>query len=136
MNPGATADVVVDTNMLLMVFEQRVDIISELERLLGRVRLIVPEVVMAEIESLAKSNPRARAALAYLSRSGRFEVVPSPAGLCCDDAVIHVGSHAERGRRYVLTNDREMRQRLRSIPVPVIYLRGRNRLVLEGGVPP
>ena len=45
-----------------------------------------------------------------------------------DNAVIHL---AKKLSGIVLTNDRELRKRLKADSLHVIYLRGKNRLVLE-----
>ena len=48
-----------------------------------------------------------------------------------DDVVMRI---AVQWRSPVATNDREMRRRLRERNLPVIFLRGENRLELEGAL--
>jgi rRNA-processing protein FCF1 len=47
-----------------------------------------------------------------------------------DDAIVKVASE---WRSPVFTNDRALRKRLRDINVPVIYVRQKSRLEIEGG---
>ena len=55
--------VVVDTNALMMPVECNVRLFEELERLLGTVECLVPDAVVAELESLSGSaSEEARAA--------------------------------------------------------------------------
>lgn len=48
-----------------------------------------------------------------------------------DDVIVRIAAQL---RTPVATNDRELRRRLRDIDVPVIFLRGKNRLELEGAL--
>ena len=48
-----------------------------------------------------------------------------------DDVIVRV---ATKWRCPVATNDRELRKRLRSIGIPVIFLRQRSRLDVEGAL--
>jgi len=48
-----------------------------------------------------------------------------------DDVVVRVASE---WKCPVATNDKELRKRLRHINVPVIYLRQKSRLEIEGGI--
>ncbi len=48
-----------------------------------------------------------------------------------DDVIVRVTS---KWKCPVATNDRELRKRLRNLGVPVIFLRQRRRLELEGAV--
>ena len=75
--------VLLDTNALFMPFQLGLDLEGEIERVLGRCRVAVPRVALAELGAMADSVRDGRAAL-QLAR--RFEVVETT-GLG-DDAVV------------------------------------------------
>ena len=112
--------VVLDTNALLMPFEVRINLDIALRELLGESRIIVPGPLIGELKHL--KHRYARAAL-MLAR--RYEIIPTVAS--GDNSVIEL---AVKEGAYVLTNDKELRRRLRKENVPLIYLRsGRHRVV-------
>ncbi|MCJ2532923.1 MAG: twitching motility protein PilT [Candidatus Thermoplasmatota archaeon] len=113
---------VVDANGLLMPFQFRLNLDTEIARLLGEVPVLVPESVLGELERLGTKEAKAALALAR-----KYEVVSTE--LCGDDAVIDV---AERHSGAVLTNDRELIERLKKRAIPVLRLRSGHFLVLTG----
>lgn len=119
--------VLLDANALMMPFQFTLDLEDELVRLLGAYRAAVPSSVIRELEGLEPSNSTAKAALRLASRFPVMEVEGEG-----DDAVLAL-ARAERAA--VLTNDRELRRRLREADLPVIYLRERSRLDAVG-LPP
>jgi rRNA-processing protein FCF1 len=121
-----TSTVIVDTSALLAMFEFRVDIEAELQRLLGKVDMLVPSSVIDELERLSKTKRDASAALALIEKRG-FEVTKVRGK--GDKAIFDLAS--ER-RCPVLTNDRALRERLRGRSLPVIFLRGLSKLDIEG----
>lgn len=123
--------VITDTNFLMVPGLFGVDIFSELDRVLDRkYRLIVPEPVVEELNQLArrKSDERsaARIALSLIQRGQVIKTRP-PA----DDAILEL---AKGKGRVVGTNDVRLRRELRSRGVPVIYLRQKSHLAINGGV--
>jgi len=113
--------VVLDTNALLMPFEMRLNIDLAVSSLLGDVRMVVPGPMVGELKNL--DNKHVKAAL-MLAR--KYEIVQTD--MSGDDAVVDV---AIRMNAYVLTNDRELKRRLRSLRIPLIYLRSHTHLVVE-----
>lgn len=113
--------VILDTNALLMPFERKMNLDLELQRLLGTARVVVPAPLIGELER--SYNKHAKAALAL---AAKYEVVPSTAW--GDDAVLELA--LELGA-FVLTNDKELRSRLRPHRIPLIYLRSGSHLILE-----
>lgn len=123
--------VVVDTNFLMIPGLFGVDIFSELDRVLDRkYRLIVPEPVVEELNQLARgtSDERsaARIALSLIQRGQVVKTRP-PA----DDAILEL---AKEGNTVVGTNDARLRRELRASGVPVIYIRQKSHLAINGGV--
>ena len=113
---------VLDSNGLLMPFQFRVNIDSEIRRLLGDVRVLVPRSVLGELEGMDTKEAKAALALAAKYESADTD-------LSGDDAVIDV---AERHSAAVLTNDRELIGRLKKRSIPVLRLRSQRFLVLVG----
>lgn len=116
--------VLLDANALMMPFQFSLDLDGELSRLLGEVNVKVPSSVLRELQALASSDPQARAALQLAER---YPTLPAEGR--GDDALLAV---ARDCRAAVVTNDRRLRGRLRDEGLPVIYLRGKQRLAAEG----
>lgn len=128
--------VILDSNFLFIPSEFRVDIFEELESLLGRrVDPILLAPTYEEIRKIAeKGSPKMRqqASLA-LKLAEKCRIVQVERGFeeACDDVIVRV---AKEWRSPVATNDGTLRRRLRNINVPVIYLRQKSRLEMEGGL--
>jgi len=110
--------VVLDSNALLMPFQFKVNVESEITRLLGNVEIIVPSCVIDELTKL--KVPEAKAARKY---SERFSIVRSQAK--GDSGVIEVAK-ARHGA--VVTNDQELIKILRKLSIPAIRMRERQHL--------
>ena len=64
-----------------------------------------------------------------LAEKCRYVEVDAPASALADDVIVKV---AEEWKSPVFTNDRQLRKRLRDISVPVIYVRQKSRLEIDG----
>jgi rRNA-processing protein FCF1 len=120
--------VVLDTNALMMPVELGVRTFDELDRLLGRgeYEVLVPAAVLAELDSLATgAGEEGVAASVGADLARRHRIVEHDADYA-DDAVVEVAS--ARDCDYAVTNDGPLRSRLLRRAVPVIGLRGRNKL--------
>jgi rRNA-processing protein FCF1 len=120
--------VVLDTNALMMPVELGVRVFDELDRLLGRgeYEALVPASVLAELDSLsAGAGEEAVAASVGADLARRHEVVGHDADYA-DDAVVEVAT--THGCDYAVTNDGPLGDRLLGAEIPVICLRGRNKL--------
>jgi len=128
--------VVVDSNFLIAPFLLGKDIFSELSQVIDRrYEVVVLDCVLDELRRLAEKGGRkgklAEAALAFVEK-GRFRVCPPGVeGEGVDDLIL---KYASKERCIVATNDAVLRKRLRQIGVPVIYLRQKNRLILDGEI--
>lgn len=117
--------VIADVNGLMMPFQFKINLDSELRRLLGSYDIVVPESVVGELVNLSRRIPEAKAALGLAERCERVPVTaPSP-----DDAIIAL---ARERRAHVLTNDAGLIKLLRKARVPVVRMRGRNHLAIVG----
>lgn len=142
---------IVDTNALLIPGEFGVDIFEELERL-GYVQIIVPRIVLKELERLRdrlsmKGKEKKAAQVGYSliqkyahiseqerrslrctvsieegEREGGREKVVEEA----DDMIVAL---AVKKKAAVLTNDEELKDKLTQAGIVTVYLRGKNRLV-------
>ncbi|PKK85641.1 MAG: hypothetical protein CVT48_04560 [Thermoplasmata archaeon HGW-Thermoplasmata-1] len=124
--------VVVDSNAIMLSLKFRIDLESELLRLLGKHICVVPEPIAEELALIAcrqgNSSSKALAKMA-LGMVARFEVIPSRGK--GDDSVFNL---AKEMGAIVATSDVALRKRCRDAGRPVIHLRGNNRMVLEGYV--
>lgn len=116
-------DIIADANALIAPFKLKFNIDSELTRLLGSYRIIVPEPIIGELEKLAVTNMNARAAL-KLARSREIR----PARAAGDDSVLEL---AKKIGGFVMTNDRELIRRARQKKLRVIRVRENGKLAPE-----
>ncbi len=134
--PGQPPTVLLDTNFLLIPIRFRVDILQELERLLVNPRIVVPSPVVDELRALSQrrkisEQKEADFALRIVERCEVIEAEPLP-DESVDDLILRVAS--EQGL-IVGTTDGGLRRRLRDRGVPVVYLRQRSFLDIEGYSP-
>ena len=126
--------VILDSNALFIPFQFRIDVFSELERLLNRrFELVLLSAVKQELEILTeKGSPKMRkdacCALKFSENCKLVKVATSVSALT-DDVIVEV---AREWNAVVFTNDKLLRRRLRDISVPVIYVRQNSRLEIDG----
>src|SRR4030065_290495 len=118
-----TLKVIVDSNALFVPLQFKIDIFSELERLLNRrFSLILLSSVKRELETLAeKGAPKTRRNAAYALKLGekcKYVKVENDESSQVDDVIVDT---AEKWRVPVFTNDVRLRKRLRDISGPWIY---------------
>lgn len=127
--------VILDSNFLFVPFQFKIDIFSELERLLGKVEPIVLSTTIAELEDLARkgSSKMAKQALAALELARKCSewYVETFLKESCDDIILRF---AELEGCIVATNDAVLRRRLRKAKIPVVYVRQRSHLEIDGQV--
>ena len=131
-----TVEVILDSNFLFIPSQFRVDIFEELERLLAQhIDPVLLSPTLQELRTIANSgSPKTRqhASLALeLAERCRVVQVERHFEESCDDVIVRV---AQEWHSPVATNDGFLRKRLRHINVPVIYLRQKSRLEMEGGL--
>ena len=128
--------VILDSNFLFVPSQFHLNIFEELANLLNqRFEPILLSSTQKELQGLAESNsPKKRKqALLALELAEKCRAVRVEKGLreTYDDVIVRVAAEWESP---VATNDRELRRRLRNRGVPVIFLRQKHRLELEGAV--
>ncbi|MGQ9625209.1 MAG: type II toxin-antitoxin system VapC family toxin [Candidatus Bathycorpusculaceae bacterium] len=127
---------ILDSNALFVPLQFKIDIFEELRTLLKRnfePILLVP--VLRELEKLAnRGSPKMRRNASYalrLAEKCKIVNVDETDIFSPDDAIVKTAT--EWGCP-VFTNDRRLRKRLRDINVPVIYVRQKSRLEINGAV--
>ncbi|MFQ5999376.1 MAG: PIN domain-containing protein [Candidatus Bathyarchaeia archaeon] len=128
--------VILDSNFLFVPSQFQLDVFEELANLLNqRIDPVLLSPTKKELEEIArKGSPKTRqqASLALkLAEKCRVVHVEKDLKETHDDVIVRV---AAEWKCPVATNDRELRKRLRKMRVPVIFLRQRRRLELEGAV--
>jgi uncharacterized protein len=126
--------VILDSNALFVSLKFKMDIFEELKNLLNRnLDFILLSVVKKELEMLAeKGSPQERKNAFYalkLSEKCKLVQVDQPKGIQVDDVIVKVVGEWHSA---VFTNDSLLRRKLRDISVPVIYVRQKSRLELDG----
>ena len=121
--------VLLDTNALTVPEQFGVDIFSELHRL-GYIEYLVPSPVLRELKHLTASADKGKdkvAARVGLGLAGQCRILEA-----VGDADTSLEELAEREGAAVFTNDKELKKRLFSRGITVIYLRQGQYLVVEG----
>ena len=128
--------VILDSNFLMIPAKFPIDIFEGLEKALNqRVEAIVPSPVYDELKRVSatksiKQARQAREALKLAEKLKIIEVKPRPREQI-DDVILRLAS--EWGCP-VATNDAELRKKLKEKSIPVVYLRQRSHLEVNGAV--
>ncbi len=126
--------VILDSNALFVPLQFRIDIFEEIKRLLNRnVEFVLLSSVKRELEMLAtKDSPKIRREALFalkLAEKCKYVPVENDGELTVDDAIVRV---AKKWSSPVFTNDIQLKRKLRDISVPVIYVRQKSRLDIDG----
>ena len=121
--------VILDSNAILMLFEFSIDLENELTRLLGKYKIVIPQSILEELRFLSTSGAGKKKvnAKASLKLIEKYDVVDAD-GKNADDSVL---SLAQQTNGIVVTNDRELRNRLKQSSITVIFLRAKKKLSIE-----
>jgi len=122
--------VIADTSFLMIPGLYGVDVVRELDRLLEQhYELSVPSPVLRELGRISEQGePKERVAAKIgliLAKRGKVIKVSGPA----DEVILNL---ALKGRCGVGTTDADLRKELRRRGVPVIYLRQKSHLAIDG----
>ena len=122
--------VILDSSALMMLFEFSIDLEKELTRILGNYHIVVPQGIINELEFLIKngSGKRQRIAKPALKLAKNYDVVKNNEDEMGDDSILTL---ARKTGGMVLTNDKELKKKLKEIPVHVIFLRSKKKLDIE-----
>jgi len=120
--------VILDSSSIMMLFEHSIDLEDELIRLLGKVEIIVPKPIVDELFYLSENGKgrKKRLAKPALELIKDYKVIESEGK--GDDSVVFL---AKKLHAVVVTNDIELRNRIKEESLKTVYLRGKKRLVLD-----
>jgi len=118
--------VILDSNAVMMLFEFQINLEDELIKLIGKNKIIIPKTIINELDFLSKNGKGKKKinAKASLELIKKYEIVDIDIKNA-DDSIYQL---AKQTCSYVLTNDKELRQRLKKISIPVIFLRAKKKL--------
>ncbi len=119
--------VILDSSAILMFFEFSVDWENELKSLVGAHHLVVPTAVVKELQMLASRGAGQKKAVAALKLIEKYETIDEDSPYA-DEALLKI---ALKTKGIVVTNDTVLRHRLKEQGNPVIFLRGKKKLVLD-----
>ena len=131
-----TLKVILDSNFLFLPIQFKIDVFEELKKLLNRqFEPVLLSVTHEELQKIAlksgvKTRKRASLALRLAEKCCAVDVEQDDKETN-DDVILRV---AKEWKCPVATNDQALRRRLRDINLPVIYLRQKSRLELEGSI--
>ncbi|HIE34013.1 MAG TPA: nucleotide-binding protein [Candidatus Altiarchaeales archaeon] len=127
--------VIIDTNFFLIPYQHRIDIFSEIERLIARkYELLTTSNVIRELKAILE-NPESSGAdktgakIAFqLIEKKSIQVIKD--NLSVDNAMVWF---AEKNRPDVIvcTNDRQLKRRLKKRGIRIISMREKNHLDLD-----
>ena len=126
--------IILDTNALFVPLAFKIDIFEEMRKILNRnFEPVLLSPTLEELERIStcgspKMRKQAEDAL-RLAKKCRVLKVPHKDEVPVDDLIVQVASNQKYA---VFTNDRQLRNRLRDINVPVIYVRQKSRLEIDG----
>ena len=121
--------IILDTNFLTIPADFGIDIFSEAETILERqLKFVLLQSVVEEIEEKG-DHKKFRIAKSLFDRCDIEDVSESMSKLAVDDQLLE---YTISRNGVLATNDKELRRKARKKGVPVLFLRGKKRLELEG----
>ena len=126
--------IILDSNALFAPLKFNIDLFEDLRKLLNRnfepVMLSSTRLELERKATHGSSSMRKNAALALkLAERCNLLDIGQGTSASADDIIVQA---AAKYRYPVFTNDRQLRSRLRDINVPVIYVRQKSRLEIDG----
>ena len=126
--------IILDANALFVPVQFKIDLLEELKKLLNRnfePILLSPtrrELERIKVQGSSEMRKQAEYALKLAEKCTLLEAQQEK-NTPTDDLIVQVASKLKYA---VFTNDRQLRNRLRDINVPVIYVRQKSRLEIDG----
>lgn len=135
-NRRNTVKVILDTNALFVPLKFKIDIFKQTEELLNtKVEMILLSPIRQELEELAqKGSPKLKKNASYalkIAKKCNLIELNRTTSSSPDDIIIQF---TKENKHPVFTNDKELKKKLRNINVPVIYVRQKTRLQIEGRI--
>ena len=124
--------VLLDSSMLMLPLEKKINLSYEFERILTvAFEIVVPQIVLIELEEIKEKSEMAtkRKAQLALNLAKSFRTIESKTDVHVDYELIRL---AEVHKAVIATNDRKLRSTLIDKGISVISLHGENKLALFG----
>ena len=124
--------VLLDSSMLMLPLEKKINLSYEFERILTiAFEIVVPQVVLIELEKIKEKGETAtkRKAQLALNLAMSFRTIESKTEVHADYELIRL---AKLHKAVIATNDRKLRSILIYKGMAVISLHGKNKLTLFG----
>ena len=117
--------VLIDTNAFAIPYQFKIDIIEEIKRLVPGAQLATLESVVKELKNL--EDKRASKMAMDLIEINKIEIIDESG--YADAALL---AYAQSNDAIVFTNDRELKKSCQKMGVPVMYMRKKKHLEIEG----
>ena len=122
--------VIFDTNFLFITFEFRIDLMSELSKLISpNCDLYIYEGTLEELKSVERKKDKNKKYLPLIAKMLKlynFKIIKSKLRYVDDQIMENISDGI-----LIATNDKELRQKIMAIPQRVLYMR--NKTYLEIG---
>ncbi|MEM4755747.1 MAG: hypothetical protein QW594_01300 [Candidatus Woesearchaeota archaeon] len=130
-----TITILIDTNALMAIFQERFDLFSALEQAFPYpTTLAVLSGTLTELQQLASLGKTKDAKAAKLSlqllEAKHLKIIPHPQDMSVDDALVAYASPTT----IILTQDRILQKRLKQKPAPYLVIRKKKYVELIGHV--
>jgi uncharacterized protein len=126
--------VILDSNALFVPLQFKIDISEGLRDLLKTpFEPIIPSPVLKELETIARTgSPKMKKKASFaLKLAEKYRIIEIIAETSTDDVIVKMAS---KWNCPVFTNDKRLKEKLRDINVPVIYVRQKTLLKMEGSI--
>ncbi|MHA1238526.1 MAG: type II toxin-antitoxin system VapC family toxin [Candidatus Odinarchaeia archaeon] len=124
-----------DTNFLLVPVQFNINVVSEIDRLINfKYEIIILEASLKELKKIYETAPlKLKQQIKFaLKHAEEFSVIKYENSTNVDDLIVKFA--LENKPIIVATNDSALRKKLRKNGVPVIYLRQKRRLAIDGEI--
>ena len=119
-------EILLDTNFIMVPIEFKINIKEELERLVSKkFEIITLDCVIKELDKI-KGGKIGKEMIEKLG----VEIKETPYDYA-DEAILE---YVKKGNVIVCTNDIELKNKLKEKNVPIIFMRAKQKLALEGYV--
>jgi hypothetical protein len=118
--------VICDTSFLIHLANHQIKNLASLDTDIGEIQFLVPDVVLSELNHLAKKEQKTKEAINALQYIKNFQTIKI-GGSFADDSII---SHVQKEGGVIATIDKDLKYKIKSNGGSVISI-ANNRIVLE-----
>ncbi len=121
--------VVLDSNVILMLFEYSINFEQELVRLLGSYKLVVPSKIVEELKLLNEKGKgkKKRFAKPALKLIENYKIIYNKSENA-DNAVLNI---AKKLNGIIFSNDKELKKRAKKEKIKTIFIRNKKYLMIS-----